>query len=58
MTAAYAFLAAFTLQILVVSVLLPAWFIKYVRVQATRLPAERLAHLYPVSTFGPFKSVF
>ena len=27
MTAVYAFLAAFTLQILVVSVLLPAWFI-------------------------------
>lgn len=47
MIAAYAFLAAFTLQILVVSVLLPAWFIRYVRVQATRFPAERLAQLYP-----------
>ena len=47
MIAVYAFLAAFTLQILVVSVLLPAWFIRYVRVQATRLPAERLAQLYP-----------
>jgi hypothetical protein len=47
MIAAYAFLAAFTLQILVVSVLLPAWFIRYLRVQAARIPAERLAQLYP-----------
>jgi hypothetical protein len=47
MIAVYAFLAAFTLQILVVSVLLPAWFIRYVRVQATRFPAQRLAQLYP-----------
>jgi len=43
----YAFLAAFTIQILVISFLLPAWFIRYIRVQATRFPAERLAHLYP-----------
>jgi hypothetical protein len=43
----YAFLAAFTVQIMVVSVLYPAWFIKYVRAQATRFPAERFAHLYP-----------
>lgn len=47
MIAAYAFLAAFTVQILVVSVLLPAWFIKYVRMQMARFPAERLAQLYP-----------
>jgi hypothetical protein len=47
MIAGYAFLAAFALQVLVVSILLPAWFIQYVRVQATRLPAERLAQLYP-----------
>ncbi len=47
MIAAYAFLAAFTVQILVTSVLLPAWFIRYVRVQTTRFPAERLAQLYP-----------
>jgi hypothetical protein len=47
MIAVYAFLAAFTAQILVVSVLLPAWFIRYVRVQATRFPAERVAQLYP-----------
>ncbi len=47
MVEAYAFLAAFTVQILVMSVLLPAWFIRYLRVQATRFPAERLAQLYP-----------
>ena len=47
MIEAYAFLAAFTVQILTMSVLYPAWFISYVRTQATRLPAERLAQLYP-----------
>jgi hypothetical protein len=47
MTEAYAFLAMFTVQILVVSVLLPAWFIRYVRALATSFPAERLAQLYP-----------
>jgi hypothetical protein len=47
MIEAYAFLAAFAILILVVSVLLPTWFIKYVRVQTTRLPPERLAQLYP-----------
>jgi hypothetical protein len=47
MIAVYAFLAAFTAQILIVSVLLPAWFIKYVRVQAAQFPAERVAQLYP-----------
>ena len=47
MIEAYAFLAAFTVQILVMSVLLPAWFIRYVRAQAARFPAERLAQLYP-----------
>ncbi len=52
MIEAYAFLAAFTLQILTVSVLYPAWFIRYVRVQATRLPAERLAQLYPGVDIG------
>jgi hypothetical protein len=58
MTAVYAFLAAFTLQILVVSVLLPAWFIKYVRVQTTRLPAERLAQLYPGVDLRSFQERF
>jgi hypothetical protein len=47
MIEAYAFLAAFTVQILITSILLPAWFIRYVRVQATRFPAERFAYLYP-----------
>jgi hypothetical protein len=58
MTAAYAFLAAFTLQILVVSVLLPAWFIRYVRLQTTRLPAERLAQLYPGVDLRSFQERF
>lgn len=47
MLEAYAFLAAFVVQILLTSVLYPAWFIKYVRLQAARLPAERVAQLYP-----------
>jgi hypothetical protein len=44
---AYAFLAVFTVQILAMSVLYPARFVRYVRVQATSFPAERLAQLYP-----------
>ena len=47
MIEAYAFLAAFTVQIFAVSVLYPAWFTRYLRVQATSIPAERLAQLYP-----------
>jgi hypothetical protein len=47
MIEAYAFLAMFTLQILAMSVLYPAWFIRYCRRQATIIPAERLAQLYP-----------
>lgn len=47
MIEAYAFLAAFTLQVLVMSVLYPTWFMRFVRVQATSIPAERLAQLYP-----------
>ena len=47
MIEAYAFLAAFTVQILITSVLLPAWFVRYVRVQTMRFPAERFAYLYP-----------
>jgi hypothetical protein len=58
MIAGYAFLAAFTLQILVVSVLLPAWFIRYIRVQTTRLPAERLAQLYPDVDLPSFQERF
>lgn len=51
MIEAYAFLAMFTVQILAMSVLYPAWFIRRARVQARSAPnerlAERLAQLYP-----------
>ena len=47
MIEAYAFLAAFTVQILVMSVLLPSWFIRNFRAKTARLPTERLAQLYP-----------
>ena len=47
MIEAYAFLAAFTVQILVLSVLIPAWCIRKVRVQVARLPAELLVQTYP-----------
>ena len=47
MLEAYAFLAVFTLQVLAISVLHPAWFIRYVRVRALSFPAERFAQLYP-----------
>jgi hypothetical protein len=47
MIAADAFLAMFTMQILAMSVLYPSWFIRYSRRQATSIPAERLAQLYP-----------
>lgn len=52
MIEAYAFLAAFAVQILVVSVLYPAWFIRYIRVQAASIPAERLAQMYPGIDLG------
>src|SRR4051794_19516432 len=52
MIEAYAFLAAFMVQMLVMSVLLPAWFIRYVRVRAANIPAERLAQLYPGVDLG------
>ena len=43
----YAFLAMFAVQILVMSVLLPAWFVRNFRARTARVPAERLAQLYP-----------
>ena len=43
----YGFLAVFTVQVLAMSVLYPARFSRYVRVQANSLPAERLAKLFP-----------
>jgi hypothetical protein len=47
MIEAYAFLAVFAIQILAMSVLYPAWFTRYLRLQASSIPAERLAQLYP-----------
>lgn len=47
MIEAYAFLAVFTVQILAMSVLYPAWFIRYWRTLAKNISAERLAEMYP-----------
>jgi hypothetical protein len=47
MIEAYAFLAMFVIQILAMSGMYPAWFIRYMRRQAASVPAERLAQLYP-----------
>jgi len=44
---AYAFLAAFPVQILAMSVLYPVWFIKRVREQALGFPPELFAQLFP-----------
>jgi hypothetical protein len=47
MIEAYAFFAAFTVQILAMSVLGPIWFTRFVRAQAISFPAERFAQHYP-----------
>lgn len=47
MIEAYAFLAVFTVQVLAMSVLYPARFIKYVRAKVTDLPDEYFAHFSP-----------
>ena len=47
MIEAYAFLAMFTVQILVISVLHPPWLIRSVRAAVKGFPAERFAQLYP-----------
>jgi hypothetical protein len=47
MIESYAFLAAFAVQILAMSVLGPVWFTRHVRIQATNFPAERFAERYP-----------
>ena len=47
MIAAYAFLAAFAVQVLVASVLAPARLIRYVRGWSTTFGSERFAQLYP-----------
>jgi hypothetical protein len=52
MIEAQLFLAAFTVQVLVMSVLLPAWYIRSFRLQFSRLPADRLAQLYPDEDAG------
>ena len=43
----YAFLTMFALQILALSVMFPARFIRYARAKAAEYPAEALALLYP-----------
>lgn len=47
MIEAYAFFAVFVIQILAMSGLYPAWFIRYMRRQMASIPAERLPQLYP-----------
>ena len=47
MIESYAFLAMFVIQILAMSGMYPAWFIRYMRRQTASIPAERLAQLYP-----------
>lgn len=47
MIEAYAFVVVFTIQILAISVLHPAWFIRHLRARAMSFPAERFAQLYP-----------
>lgn len=43
----YAFLAMFAAQIVVASVLTPAWLVRYLRSWAANYGSERLAQLYP-----------
>jgi hypothetical protein len=43
----YGFLAVFTVQLVAMSVLQPARLGRYLRLQSTSMPAERLAKLYP-----------
>ena len=52
MIAAYAFLAAFAVQILVASVLSPARLIRYVRGWSAAFGSERFAQLYPGVDYG------
>ncbi|MET0534077.1 MAG: hypothetical protein ABW171_07620 [Steroidobacter sp.] len=52
MIEAYAFLAAFTLQILAMSVICPAWLARYLREQAASIPVERLAQANPGVDIG------
>ena len=52
MIQSYAFLAVFAVQVLAMSILYPARFSRHVRAQATSLPVERLAQLYPGVDLG------
>jgi hypothetical protein len=52
MIEAYAFIAAFTVQILAMSVLLPTQFIARIREYATRHPTERFERFYPGVDFA------
>ena len=52
MIESYAFLAMFTLQIVVMSVLHPARLIRYCRVKMAEYPPERFPQLYSGGTFG------
>lgn len=47
MVEAYAFLAAFMVQIVAMSLLHPIWFSRAVRLQSARYPAERFAQFFP-----------
>lgn len=48
----YAFLAAFAVQILIMSVLYPIWFERWLRVRMAGFDAERLAQMYPGIDFN------
>jgi hypothetical protein len=47
MIEAYAFLAMFGVQIMAMSVLLPAGIVKDIRRKAAEFPVERFAEMYP-----------
>ena len=47
MIEAYAFCATFTVEVLAISVLIPAWLLRTFRVKAASYADERLAQLYP-----------
>jgi hypothetical protein len=58
MIEAYAFLAAFAVQILVLSVLNPARFIQYVRGWTTNFGSGRMAELYPGFDYNRWAGAF
>src|SRR5688572_13245895 len=47
MIEAYAFFAVFMVQILAMSVVYPAWFIRHVRARVASFPPERFAQAFP-----------